>query len=140
MVVEIFQSGSPARCDRKFSASAQGPARAHSQNLLLATGQVRFQQPRLRPGEAPGRVEKPVVRCVTRSAANRRDEVELFGDGAGRSCPGRDDAVIEIIRKRDISLNSDKQPRRQQIIVTYLQTAKEATERGNRSRRVRIEL
>src|SRR5258708_1887116 len=70
-VIEIFQSGGPPRRDGKFSAGTQRPARAHSQHLVLVTGQARaFKETRLRPRESPGRVEKPVVECVTRPAAH----------------------------------------------------------------------
>ena len=91
------------------------------------------------PGQAAGCVEKPMIECITSPAAQRRDEVELFGHCAGGRGPSRDNAVIEKIRERDISFHADKQPRRQQIIVAELQSAKEAA-KGNAVRcRVRIE-
>jgi hypothetical protein len=67
--------------DGKFSACAHGPTRAHAQNFVLAAGQVGLlQESRLRPGEAAGCVEKPMIERVTGPATNRRDEVKLFGN------------------------------------------------------------
>src|ERR1019366_2291415 len=83
-IIEIFQSGAPARRDGKFGTCAQSPTRTHSQNLVLVTCRVGvLEEPRLRPSKPPRRVEKPVAKSVARTATHRRDEVELFGDGAG---------------------------------------------------------
>ena len=92
--IPVSQS-SPARWQVRRPRPEPNPA--HPQNLVLVTGQIGvLQEPRLRPGKSPGCVEKPVVECITRAAAQRRDEVELFGDGAGleliamRRCRRRD--------------------------------------------------
>src|SRR5271169_3521947 len=85
-IVEIFQSSGPARRDDNFNARTRSPALAHSQDFVLITGRIGIlQETRLRPGEPPGRVEKPVVKGVARPSAKRRDEIELFGDRASRT-------------------------------------------------------
>src|SRR5208283_5053967 len=98
-----------------------------------------FKEPRLRPGEPTSSVDQQAIECVADAAAQRRGKIELFGHGAGRGRARRDDTIIEKIWERDISFNSEKQPRRQQIIVSELQAAKEATEGGTGSNRVWIE-
>jgi hypothetical protein len=129
VVVEILQSRSPARRNGKFRARAESPARAHSRNLVLVAGQARVsKEPRLRPGEPTGCVEKPMIEGITDPAAHCRNEVKLFGHSAKLSRSRRDDAVIEKIWERDISFNSDQQSRRKHIIVAELQSAKEAAE------------
>ena len=80
-----------------------------------------------------------MVEGITNSPAHRRDEVKLFGDGTKRGCPKRNDAVIEIIRERDIAFNPDKKPRRQPIIVAELHTTKQAAERAVGCARARVE-
>src|SRR5271163_634903 len=117
-IVEIFQSSGPARRDGKFGARTESPSLAYSQDLVLVTRQVRvLEEPSLRPSESTGCVEQPLVERITSPAAHRRDEVEFFSNSAERSRSSRNDAVIEIVRKRNISFNSDEQPRGQEIIV-----------------------
>jgi len=94
----------------KFGACAQSPTSAHSQDLVFVAGQAGvLKEPRLRPGKATGGVEKPMIERITGPAAHRRDKIDLFGNRAERGCPGCNDAIIKIIRERDISLKSDKQ-------------------------------
>ena len=84
-IVEIFESRSPVRRDRKLYARTKCKALAQSQNLLFVTGQIGVvQEAGPGPRKSPGRVEKPVVKGITHAAAECRNEVELFGDGAGR--------------------------------------------------------
>ena len=87
----------------------------------------------------PVAVNQPVIERVAEATAQRRDIVDLVGDGRalGRSSR-KDQAILEKLRERNVGFDSEQQPGRQNVIVACLQAAILTVERIARSCRVGI--
>src|SRR5208282_2414911 len=96
-VVEIFDAHRPVRRYCGLGAETERPAGAGEQHCVLIAGDAgRLAEARLRPGKATGSVNQPMIERVAEATAQRRDIVDLVGNGGAlrrRSCKGH--AILE---------------------------------------------
>src|SRR5438445_13621667 len=140
IVVEVLEPRTPVRGNRDFGPDAQHPAGARVKGLVFISNETgSFNEAGLRPGEAPGSVDQPIVEGVADAAAQPSDIVDLFGEVSPcrHVCPHNVVSTQEIW-KRKIAFNDRKEPGLQVMVIAKLQAAEEASKRIARSGRNRI--
>src|SRR5258708_7039678 len=77
-VVEVFGARTPVPRNRDFGPGAQHRAAARAKGLVFIRNETgSFNETGLRPGEAPGSVDQPIVEGVADAAAQPADIVDF---------------------------------------------------------------
>src|SRR6266576_2826872 len=130
IVVEVLEPRTPVRGNRDFGPDAQHPAGARVKGLVFISNETgSFNEAGLRPGEATGSVDQPIVEGVADAAAQPSDIVDFFGEVSPcRHVCSHNVVSTQEIRKRKVAFNTQKNAGLQEIVIAKLHATKEASE------------